>query len=64
VAQPRSRRGTSSSLGGGRRLRLLPLTWCGPVACWLQLLDVFVCVEELHAMDLHRMLSLERGEYR
>ncbi|KAI7840243.1 hypothetical protein COHA_006025 [Chlorella ohadii] len=27
-------------------------------------LDVFNCVEQLHAADLHRMLSQERGEYR
>lgn len=29
----------------------------------LQLLDVFNCVEQLHAADLHKLLSLEHGQY-
>ena len=30
----------------------------------LQLLDVFNVVEQLHAADLHKLLNVERGEYR
>ena len=30
----------------------------------LQLLDVFNCVEQLHSADLHKALTIERGEYR
>jgi hypothetical protein len=30
---------------------------------FLQLMDVFNCVEQLHAADLHKLVSFERGQY-